>query len=402
MKIGFLFNHDMLHQIAHTAPIAAELAAEGVDVSILCSSPEQERRVRALVPAGLPVRFVQLTTSRLANIANSLTGGVIPFRRLGILRQNLSLFAGFDALVVPETTSTLLKSRYGLNGLKLIYLPHGAGDRSIGFRGVTRLFDFVLLSGNKVRDRMLRSGLVTAENCKIVGYPKFDTVDLDHVPRIFDNDRPTVLYNPHFDPLLSSWRTMGEQVLDYFAQQDRFNLIFAPHVMLFQRRLHASLEHRRLWFRRKIPQRFFGLPHIRIDTGSPLSTDMSYTRAADIYLGDVSSQVYEWIYRPRPCIFLNSHHAAWRGNPNYAHWLLGDVIDSIAELPAALERAMADPTRFAHLQEHACKETFGVDDNRPSSQRAAQAITSFLRSSSTKVEGFTRKHVLCSEASGFY
>ncbi|WP_230976903.1 hypothetical protein [Acetobacter garciniae] len=381
MKIGFLFNHDMLHQIAHTAPIAAELAADGVDVSVLCSSAEQEQRVRAFIPPDMPVRFVRLTTSGLANIANSLTGGVIPFRRLGILRQNLEIFAGFDALVVPETTSTLLKSRYGLKNLKLIYLPHGAGDRSIGFRGVTRLFDFVLLSGNKVRDRMLRSGLITPDNYAVVGYPKFDTVDLDHVPRIFDNDRPTVLYNPHFDPLLSSWGTMGEQVLDYFAQQDRFNLIFAPHVMLFQRRLHASLEHRRIRLRRKIPQRFFSLPHMRIDTGSSLSTDMSYTRAADIYLGDVSSQVYEWIYRPRPCIFLNSHHAAWRGNPNYAHWLLGDVIDSVAELPAALDRAMADPARFAHLQEQACRETFGVSDGTPSSRRAADAILRFMQRS---------------------
>ncbi len=47
---------------------------------------------------------------------------------------------------------------------------------------------------------------------------------------------------------------------------------------------------------------------------------MSYTTAADIYLGDVSSQVYEFLYEPRPCLFLNSHEFAWKSDPNFAHW----------------------------------------------------------------------------------
>lgn len=382
MKIGFLFNHDALHQIAHTAPIMAELIADGVDVSVLTSSEEQEQHVRFFVPAGTPVRFVRLTTSRLADAMNAVAGSIIPFRRLAILHQNLRIFADLDALVVPETTSTLLKSRYGLSNLKLIYMPHGAGDRSVGFRAATRLFDFVLLSGKKVSDRMLRDGLVTPENHAVVGYPKFDTIDFTRVPRIFENERPTVLYNPHFDPLLSSWGKMGEQVLDYFAQQDQFNLIFAPHVMLFQRRFHASLEHWRMRVQRMIPQRFDGLPHIHIDTGSTMSTDMSYTRAADIYLGDVSSQVYEWIYRPRPCIFINSHGAAWRGNPNYKHWSLGEVIDNLTDLPAALDRAGAGSSLFAALQIKARKETFSMTGVSPS-RRAADAITRFLHSSAT-------------------
>lgn len=78
---------------------------------------------------------------------------------------------------------------------------------------------------------------------------------------------------------------MGIEVLEWFARQDDYNLIFAPHVMLFRRRLHTSVEHRRIRLRRRIPERLRNLSHIRIDTGSQNSVDMSYVLAADIYLG---------------------------------------------------------------------------------------------------------------------
>ena len=50
-----------------------------------------------------------------------------------------------------------------------------------------------------------------------------------------------------------------------------------------------------------MPKQLLRAPNLRFDPGSPASTDMTYTRAADIYLGDVSSQVYEFIAEPRPC-----------------------------------------------------------------------------------------------------
>src|SRR3546814_6362259 len=42
---------------------------------------------------------------------------------------------------------------------------------------------------------------------------------------LFDNDRPTVLYTPHFRPALSSWPKWGMAVLDLFANSNRYNLI---------------------------------------------------------------------------------------------------------------------------------------------------------------------------------
>lgn len=380
MRIGFLFNHEADHQIAHTAPIIAEIAARGsAHVSVLASSEQQERRVRALLAPKTCERvdFVRLELGRFSDLLDKGLGKAAPYRRIAILKANRALFERFDALVVPETTSALLKTRFGLGDLKLIYLPHGSGDRSVGFRQVTAQFDLVLLAGDKVRDRMLDLGIIRADGHSVVGYPKFDTVDWGSTERFFDDDKPVVLYNPHFDPLLSSWYAMGRPLIDWFAGQDRYNLIVAPHVMLFQRRVHASVEHFRFRVRKDLPEAYFRLPNVRIDTGSVRSVDMSYTKAADLYVGDASSQIYEWIARPRPALFLNPGRIEWRDDPSFAHWRLGEVVEDRADFPAALERTLADPERFADAQRSAFEHTFSLTE-QPSSSRAATAILDYL------------------------
>ncbi len=171
MKVGFLFNHDALHQIRHTAPVIAEIVQfPGVEAVVLTSSPEQEAHVRELLGwSAKKATFVPLNVGRFAEIADKLLRFAAPFRRIATLRENRSAFAELDVLVVPETTSLLLHDRFRLTGLKFVWIPHGAGDRSVGFRPVMRGFDLVLLSGAKVRDRMLTAGLISPENHEIVG-----------------------------------------------------------------------------------------------------------------------------------------------------------------------------------------------------------------------------------------
>ena len=97
---------------------------------------------------------------------------------------------------------------------------------------------------------------------------------------------------------------------------------------MFGRRPQAE---RRRWERLAVPGR------VIIDLGSERSLDMTYSRAADIYAGDVSSQVYEFLDRPKPCVFLNAHGIEWRDNPNFPNWDLGD--DRRELLPYLLEPA---------------------------------------------------------------
>jgi hypothetical protein len=106
------------------------------------------------------------------------------------------------------------------------------------------------------------------------------------------------------DRAVSSRSPMGKAVLDFFKHNTDYNLIFAPHVILYQRRgRHGA----------RLLHGYRKAPNIHIDTGSLASIDITYTDAADIDLGDVSSQDYEFPLKSRPCILLNAHNVAGWG-----------------------------------------------------------------------------------------
>lgn len=383
-RIGFLFNHAAAHQVAHSLPIAAALARKHshVDVQLLVAGGEAEREVlRLWQEFGLSVDHARITRLRppsgVAAWATRLSGNAVPADRLSILARNLNHFCALDALVVPEKTSTLLKTRFGLEDLGLIHTRHGAGDRAIGFDAASARFDLVLLSGEKIRDRLAQAGLLKMGGHAIVGYPKFDAVQPSEKVRLFDNNRPTVVYNPHPSPALSSWYSMGPDILRWFARQDRFNLVFAPHVMLFAKRWTISLSPLGVRGVPPVPDDVRGQDHVLIDQGSTRSVDMTYTNAADIYIGDASSQIYEFLREPRPAIFLNPLGLPWEDNVDFAHWQAGNVVDSLPMLAAALEQALVQPDSHAETQRRLFAYSFDLGPT-PSSERAADAIVLWL------------------------
>ena len=382
MKIGFLFNHDQIHQVAHSLPIALALAESNPQVEVVVAvtnerlAAEVERLAARL---GRPVTMVRLgLTSPVSRFAARHLDAVLPVAKLAVYRDNLPFFKSLDALIVAEKTSLLLKTRYGLTDLKIIHTRHGAGDRAIGFDKASAGFDHVLVSGPKIRDRLIGEAGVPAERISTVGYPKFDLMP-KAPPRLpmQANGRPTVYYNPHPSPHLSSWYEDGRAVLEYFLRNDRYNLIFAPHVMLFHRKFVLTIDKLRIDRPGVIEQRFYDAPNIHIDLGSPASTDMTYTAAADIYLGDVSSQVYEFLRYSRPCLFIDSHETDWRGDKNYAHWQAGEVIPDADHLGAALNRAVAGHDRYRPVQRELFQRSFELTAER-SALRAARAVMNVL------------------------
>lgn len=379
LKIGFLFNHEAPHQIAHSAPIARHMAihSAGFEVTVLATSEMLRDHARQLIESegGGPIGYVLLKESGMQRRIGRWLDAAVPFSRIMNLVRHRNVLAGFDALVVPERTSLILRRLLGRRVPRLIYTRHGSGDRSIGVSPAAGKFDLVLFSGRKILNRFLEKDYLRPGQYAVVGYPKFDTLTRITKKRFFDNGRPTVLYNPHPDPKLSSFYDMGMDVLDYFYNSDRYNLIFAPHIMMFKRKLHISLESFRMRLRREIPQRFLNCPHILVDTGSPALLDMTYTRSADIYIGDASSQVYEFAIEPRPCVFLNSHNAQWRDNANYLFWTFGPVISDPRDLDRAL--AVAHEPRYRTVQDLVVRQTFD-SNGRPASARAADAIAEFL------------------------
>jgi len=380
-RVGFLFNHDELHQIAHSAPIAFELSRldEGLEVTLFASSPMQLDYLErlALEFPGSRCRYQRLRLSPALAPPAYVFDRLMPYRRVAMLLSNRAVFAALDVLVVPEKTSLMLRSHFGLDRLKFVYTSHGAGDRAVGFDKHSNRFDLDFMAGPKIRDRMLRAGLAKQGGYAIIGYPKFDLHGRGPRPKLFDNDRPTVVYNPHFSPRLSSWYRQGRAVLEYFYQSKDYNLIFAPHVMMFKKRVQIALDG--LHFERPgvIDARYRNCPHMLIDTGSTRSVDMTYTRAADLYLGDVSSQVYEFLHEPRPCLFLDVHKTRWQHDENYAHWQAGPVISDASQLGDALDSAFARHAEYRDQQTRMFANTFDLSET-PSSRRAADAIIDFI------------------------
>lgn len=382
MRIGFLFNHDQIHQVAHSLPIALALerADLGLDIVVATTNRRMTAEVvrlgEGLIGHGIELLELGLTR-RTSRVIAATAEAVLPAAKLLIYGDNLDFFRSLDVLVVAEKTSLILKTRYGLDHLKIIHTRHGAGDRAIGFDKASAGFDHVLVSGRKIRDRLASDAGLDPANISIVDYPKFDLLPRGRTTHpLLDDGRPVVLYNPHVSPHLSSWYEAGREVLDWFVEHDDHHLIFAPHVMLFERSFVVTIDRLRLRLERagRIEERYLRAPNIHIDLGSRASTTMAYTQRADIYLGDVSSQVYEFLLKPRPCVFLNTHRRAWRDDPNYGHWRAGPVIETPDQLGPALASACAEhETRWRPTQQAMFDESFDLTQE-PSSVRAAQAL----------------------------
>lgn len=374
VRVCFLFNHYATHQVVHSAPFAFELSRRHPESEVVaaCTSEAQRDSVARIgsLYAGQRVRIVELEIPRLERWAASALSRLTFLGKRRTLASHLEFFRGFDAIVAPERTVLLLRKKYGLAGVKLINTRHGQGDREGSFDARAREVDLTLLAGRKYVDRLRERGLLRDGHYAVVGYPKFEVCAAPSAAkRLFANENPVVLYNPHFDARESSWPTQGNAVLRWFAAHAEYNLIFAPHVVLFAR----AWRHRaRLW------RGALRAPHIHVDLGSEASVDATYTRAADVYLGDASSQVYEFVATPRPCVFIDAQGARFANPDKYRHWRFGPVISTAAELGPALLAARAGFAGYARAQREAFAYTFSSEPDRTAAERGADAIAEFV------------------------
>jgi hypothetical protein len=353
-------------------PIAVALARchPEIDVHVAClpARLEQMRNLVERKSGATPLRFDALYLAWPLRLLKRI--GLASLKVM-TLRVNRHYLSSFDAVVVPERTSVYLHDI--CPRIRLIGTEHGAGDREISFSPQLASFDFLLLGGEKQARRLLELGYTRPGRYASGVYAKLDWASpagqADR--KLFQNDRTTVVYNPHFDSALSSWPLAGRQVLEYFARSSTYNLIFAPHIRLFDPPRASKYKEFR---------QYLDLPHMHIDLGSERSADMTYTRAADIYIGDVSSQVVEFIVRPRPCLFLNPAHVNWRDNLHYRFWQLGTVVDDIEQLDAALAASTPLSPAMESLQKDYLRDTLGIIEPGQAAPRGADAIVEFLRS----------------------
>lgn len=340
------------HQFAHFLPVAFELAAStACEVRIFAPSPADAREVEALA-ARLGRAAPEIVVMDLPPAVRTVVPGAL--RKIALLLAWASRIRDADGILCAERTSTILRRLPG-RCPPLIHIPHGAGDRAVGFEDRFRFFDRVIVAGAKDRDRLIRESCVAAERCSVGGPVKLAAMlrSGEHGPRLFSDERPVILYNPHFDRRMGTGPAMARRLAETVCANDRYNLVIAPHVRLAQ---GLGSARRAEWEALAVPGR------VLVDLGSARSSDMSYTLAADLYVGDVSSQVYEYLVRPRPCLFVNGHGADWRDNPDYAMWHFGPVIEPDDDLPRALDHAFASWPAFRVAQMAQTRAAFdGID-----------------------------------------
>ena len=347
-KLAFIFIVGE-HQALHLAPVAAELAARAGDVTAYVADDADARAIRDIF-ARLGAPHIPIRIMALPRWWRGI--GIRPSKTLRLLGWSRELRA-HDAIVTAERTTTRLQHLPGRMP-PMIHIPHGAGDRAVGFEARLRRFAHVIVAGPKDRRRMIAEGLVHPDRCSVSGYVKLAAVHkiAPKPPRNLglDPSRPTILYNPHCSATLGSWGRMGYDLVDRITADGRFNLILAPHVRLRERMDEADIQAIEAL---AVPGR------VLVDLGSARSCDMTYTRAADLYLGDVSSQVYEYLATPRPCVFLDPARTAWSGNPDFSMWRYGAVARDIDEAMVELGRAGARHASFLEAQEQGVADALG-------------------------------------------
>ena len=373
-KIAFMYFEE-IHMIHHFIGIASELyKMEDYDVDILTHKGSHEYLFSLLRMLDLPSSVVKQLSTKLKRVITEKIKGRERPSTLYLQKKNKNLILSYDALVFTDTNHEYLynKSSKNKNQPKFIFVSHGVGFRNHPFavKSLT-LFDLILPSGISQLNMYKKYHAYTKTNFEICGYSKFDVAKLEKQNlKLFNNNKPIVLYNPHQNTKESSWYSHGKDILEFFYNSNDYNLIFAPHIHLFNLKGRES--------RKKIDAKYYTSDNIHIDLGSKNSVNMAYTLLADIYLGDSSSQVFEFTITPRPCIFINRNNVDYKTDRQFWYWKMGKVISDLDNFNKVLETSNVWQNDFINTQIEFKTSNYDIHENESSSIRAAKSIAKLL------------------------
>ena len=365
-RVAFLFLGETL-LIPHLYPIVEALAGRSdVAIDLWVSTSVHEKLLSGWIASSGDGRTTIRRVPGFRTVADDDQGRNPPLPpKLATLFRLASHLRGTDVVVCAEQTSLWLPALLPMRA-RFIDTFHGAGSMMARGHWRRRAGWRTLVAADRDRRALIALG---DDPARIVttGYVKAGFRQRTPATRWFERDRPIILYTPHWQRHRSSWWNWGREAVRQVLAADRYNLIFAPHQRLAERAPDV----------RAFAASIAGRPDVRCDLDSFAMVDGSYTAAADIYLGDTSSQAVEYFMTPRPCVFLNAGGAAWQDDPSYAMWHCGEVVADLRDLRPTLAGAPERQALFAAKQatfaEHALGDTTGAGP-----ARAAQAVLAAL------------------------
>jgi hypothetical protein len=361
--VAFLFLGETL-LIPHLYPVVEALATRcpGLPVDVWVSTDTHQALIEQWLPAGGSVRLRPAPGFRRAcddpgqGRNPLLPNKLLTLARLapGLMRTRVVLCAEQTSLWLPALLP--LRTRF-------LHTSHGVGSMSARDDRRRRAAWKLLVPSELERRTYLDRGF-TPDKVVATGYVKASFRYRSQSRPRFDAPRPTILYTPHWRRHRSSWWDWGRSIVELLAGQHDYNVIFAPHQRLREQvpelpTLVAELNR---------------LPHVHADLDSFAMVDGSYTAAADIYLGDTSSQVVEFLARPRPVVFLNSQRIDWRATSDHGFWECGEVLDRLDGLMAALARAPSLHEQYLPVQTAFASASLGELDGGAPARIVAQIL----------------------------
>ncbi len=368
-KVCFLYL-DEPHNIFHSISLAHAMVESGkYRVDLICTLRNFEFIQSYFEPKFLSILNIITVRPHWHITMPHFYEIKLQFRK-SIFIKYKNKFSNYSAIFCSVYNDLELRNtRPHSSGSKLIFVNHGvSNDMNYSYDDSIKQFDFILISGRKEQRIRKEKNQLTQDNNAVVGYLKYDFCKQLQIQNPFQETDKIILYNPHWRRELSSFYSHGVRILEYFASQDKYKLIFAPHSLLLVR--NRSL-------RTKI-KRFIDSNSIHIDYSSTALSDMSYTKAAHLYLGDISSQALEFLlHNKRPCLYLKTANTKMNIN-DYHSWQTGKIVEGNFDIELELSQAFTSHrTLYKNKQAELVDEVFSVE-KKSATQRAFLAVDSYL------------------------
>ena len=361
-RVAFLFLGETL-LIPHLFPIVESLASIAPDIPIdLWVSTSVHQNMLANWITDFPnIRIRKAPGFRaIADDTDGRNPKLPP--KVPMLLKLAPFLLKTQVAVCAEQTSLWLPRLFPWLPTRFVKTSHGVGSMSARDDKRRKAAFHTLVPSEQERQTYLVRGM-NPDRIVATGYVKAAFRQRTQARDLFGKQRPIVLYTPHWQAHRSSWPDWGQAVIKILADQNKFNVILAPHQRLIERAPELKDTFARV----------SQLPHIHTDLDSFSMVDGSYTASADIYLGDTSSQLIEFLMHPRPAVFLNSRNLDWKNNSSLSMWNSGEVVSRLDDLLPSLDRSFSQHHKFIDNQRNIAQLSLG-DTSADSPVNAAREI----------------------------
>ncbi|MBU1925435.1 MAG: CDP-glycerol glycerophosphotransferase family protein [Candidatus Omnitrophica bacterium] len=337
--VYFCYNQSV-HQIYHSLFIAIELSNIQDEYPVVVLSTSQEASV--------------IIEQELNSIPNKVRFQKIRHPGYGRTAFDINLFVFLCRLRMYRTKAVVVTDYFDNVFRQLfvktfwVYVSHGVANREFSFEPHIKDYDLVILPGE--RDlKAMQERIGPLNNCRAAGYSKLDYFHY-HVIKslnLFKEKRPVILYNPHFDEKFSSFFDKGLVLLEQVSKSNKFNVLFMPHPDLSRKypqlvKKTAEFENVLLIERHRI--------------------NLEYMAQADVYITDISSSVFEWLYFDKPVLFFNTKRVNWKKSRDYPSWVLGKVAEDVLQLIVMIEDTLKHQEEFREIRRETFEDTFANRD----------------------------------------